>query len=543
MTDSNSHTWLSAFLDGEMTADERAAADVRLREDAAARQQLELFREVGELLRSLPGSEPPAGFATIVMQRCERESLLAGPIPAGAAATAAPRVSRSAIAIGVSLLATAAMIFVLVQVVSPQGAPTQKAAEGPASLANDDRTRSEPDAGKALAKDTAEKTSADRLPMTGAAPAGAAPEPQNATKSAAPSVTRSNATPKHAITANQNDHAPFSLHAGGRGGLGGGSAAALEFGNRQSGIRIGEVVPYLQVSGDRTAVIEVTVVDVNRAVGRLEVLLERKLVQPLTNEPRQQGLLKKGAGKLLSLGPSADKKAKTELIAVYVESTQAQLAQVMSELDRETQSLHVSLRPPVALGDVRVRPDSDVWADLFHRDRRRMPQTLADAAAFGRQVVIAKSARKADGTPGGTKRPAPPSVPKDDAKDAKRNDSRGKPSAQKNGSKQRAAAGFAAGTKPADPAADAGADAATASRSFQLRVKLSDQPAARDEQDRNGRKGRFGGSVSAARQPVRRSLGAGASREPGASPPVQVIFVFRAKSPSEQPVPARRPSR
>lgn len=573
-TEHDSNDWLSTFLDGEMTADERAATERRLTDDPVARQDLEEYREIGSLLRSLPSHEPPAGFSTVVMQRCERESLLpAETAVAGSIGAATPQSNRATVAVVVSLLATAAMLFLLVKVVSPPGTSTRNREASSDPTPNKKLARAETGKEKALMAKSQTERAADSAKATaagaGRTPAGTKPtaaatiaaktKARNFSKYAAPSPNRSLARPGSAGGQNKDEArpvaGPFLSRLRGRsefGGFGGGGAGRFEMGDRQSGIRIGDVVPYLQLSEDRTAVIEVTVVDVNHAVGRLEVLLEHKLVTPLTKSPpRKKGLLKKSGAKskLLTMKSVAmDDKSRTgrsELIAVYVESTQAQLAQVMRELDKETQSLHVSLRPPVALGDVRLKTNGDRWAALFRRDRRRSPQTLADAADFGRRAVAAGTFWK---TQRGAKTLSQPGgAPKDELKTKgnRKNDKSAKQSLEKkdgNAAVKRKPVGRGRGNKK--PAGlTAGADAATAaSRSFQLRLKLSDQPAARNESSKNGRK---------KEKPHRRFKPRGqrahvagkprAGRESAASRPVQVIFVFRKTSPPQKPVRARRP--
>lgn len=79
---------LSAYLDGELTAAERAEVERRLAEDPTARQALEELRGVSETLRGLPVRPAEAGFAAGVMQRVEAaggqrdSSQSAGPVDA-----------------------------------------------------------------------------------------------------------------------------------------------------------------------------------------------------------------------------------------------------------------------------------------------------------------------------------------------------------------------------------------------------------------------------------------------------------------------------
>jgi anti-sigma factor RsiW len=53
---------LSAYLDGELTDDERAAVDARLEQSAEWREELAEVRAARDALRGLPERDVPAGF-------------------------------------------------------------------------------------------------------------------------------------------------------------------------------------------------------------------------------------------------------------------------------------------------------------------------------------------------------------------------------------------------------------------------------------------------------------------------------------------------
>lgn len=64
---------LSAYLAGELDADERRAVDAALERDAELRARLERLRESDEMLRSLPAVEPPHGFSERLHGAVDRE--------------------------------------------------------------------------------------------------------------------------------------------------------------------------------------------------------------------------------------------------------------------------------------------------------------------------------------------------------------------------------------------------------------------------------------------------------------------------------------
>jgi hypothetical protein len=66
---------LSAYLDGELSAAERARAEELLLDDPQARQLLQQFRGIGGQVRQLPKHSLPADFASQVLKRAERQML------------------------------------------------------------------------------------------------------------------------------------------------------------------------------------------------------------------------------------------------------------------------------------------------------------------------------------------------------------------------------------------------------------------------------------------------------------------------------------
>lgn len=65
---------LSAYLDGELTADERAAVEQRLASDADARQTIEQLRDLRATLANLPAEKADALFTASIMQRIATSS-------------------------------------------------------------------------------------------------------------------------------------------------------------------------------------------------------------------------------------------------------------------------------------------------------------------------------------------------------------------------------------------------------------------------------------------------------------------------------------
>lgn len=79
MNDLPQEELLSAYLDGELTADERARVEELLAESAEYRQLLEELRALRNNLQALPRHTLPADFSQGVLQQAERAMLLDSP--------------------------------------------------------------------------------------------------------------------------------------------------------------------------------------------------------------------------------------------------------------------------------------------------------------------------------------------------------------------------------------------------------------------------------------------------------------------------------
>lgn len=76
MNDLPNETWTSAYLDGELTAEQRAAFEAWLADHPDAQQLLDELRSAGDALRSLPRESLGPEFAAAVLRQAERAVLL-----------------------------------------------------------------------------------------------------------------------------------------------------------------------------------------------------------------------------------------------------------------------------------------------------------------------------------------------------------------------------------------------------------------------------------------------------------------------------------
>jgi len=454
MTEKLPPNWTSAYLDGELSAEQRQEAERRLQDDATARQELDELREVSALLQSLPQQTPPDELAASVLQRCEREMLLSGgnikPAVHDRSGTRSASALRNWSAVLGGLLTTATAVFLSLRVLtSPTGRIHQPANDARAVSQNDASTtsdsqnvvRRDADAengfhqadrrdGNLAFKNNKENNSGGE--NRSEKMAGHAPQPQDKASAKSP-LSAGNAARTKQAGANRagegfgEDKAPSVAQrhealkpsnkqrdsdkqkSGSGGPSDAGHAVAkarrsFSTGyNRQKlrdAFRIGQVVPYLEVGENRTAVVEVTVVDVRKAVGRFEVLLAKESVLPVPDESKfGKRRDNKAGGKALPPLKSRDRLKRDsprELVAVYVESTPEQLAAVMKELGKQTDSVHLALKPPISTDAVPLsEQDSVVLARNPDILRRRGRATLSDAVRYGRQQVPQIAGRSA----------------------------------------------------------------------------------------------------------------------------------------------------
>ncbi len=112
MNDQEQKQLLSAYFDNEVTPEERAKVEDLLESSIDARQTLEEISQLAEFIRSLPKEAAPETLASTVMQQAEREMSLPLPSVANNASPSATNSKPFWLVWGGGLLATVAMLFV-----------------------------------------------------------------------------------------------------------------------------------------------------------------------------------------------------------------------------------------------------------------------------------------------------------------------------------------------------------------------------------------------------------------------------------------------
>jgi anti-sigma factor RsiW len=110
MNEPFSEELLSAYVDGELSASERAEVERWLEQHPSARDKLEDFRRLSQMFGNLPRTEVPDEFRTQVLQRAERRMLLPDP-----AAPRKPGGKRGWLLALAAPLASAAVLVLTVQ--------------------------------------------------------------------------------------------------------------------------------------------------------------------------------------------------------------------------------------------------------------------------------------------------------------------------------------------------------------------------------------------------------------------------------------------
>lgn len=523
MSDYLPENWTSAHFDGELSAAEAARADRRLADDQVAREEVESFLELRDALSELPTYSLPSGFATAVLRDCEREMLLpAADTPGG------PSISTSGTwrPVMAGLLATAALLFLGVRLATSPGQKPDRANTENAVAQNETNNTLERDNTVADNRRIAHNAASAPGKLKKEVDTGFAKKPKlSADNQADDKSKRDRAGITKGKTVPQISRQKFPAPMGKAG------PNLLQSRIDGGSIRIGDVIPYLEVRGQKTAVIELTVVDVQRAVGQLEILLAKNIVNPPTNAKPKANLDYK---KLIVPRFAAPKKSKQELVAVYVESNKLQLGAVMAALGRKTGAVHMKLKAPVTAGQVRVTQVAEHHlprTNARKRNKQKSPLSLADAVAMAKGSYAKSTGFGGHGIV--KKRPRRPTAP------VRGSGVAAKQSAKAVRKKQGNSEGAAAGSKSNEPAKnkDVQAGKKNAAKwppSFRLWMQLDNNPVSRRIQPTGS--GAGGGGLGAKNGAAPKDGSKTATPSQVNPPPgqVRVIFVLRQR-PTKRP--------
>jgi hypothetical protein len=335
---------LSAFLDRELTAAEEAAVSKQLKNSPQARQELQDYQRLAELLHELPRLKVPAEFAASVMQRAERETLIPlDPVATVDRSSSSRKLSRRALALtAIGAVAASITLLMIVDRPRPQGeeALVAKTVEvnGPQGLGLRTTLKGSANAPAAAAELHTES------PAPSAAPAAAA-------QNTATAATILSVAPAFKTAA--ADNKPVKASASvmwGRATDGNGAELVLPADLKKA--KVGDVIEAMEKVGNQVAVVRLTVVDQTAGLGQLQSLLWREpshsAQQEGTARGKQQVALREKAVEYESTSTFGEQKQKSaggsqqmkknkagELICVFIEESREELADLLKDMQAE----------------------------------------------------------------------------------------------------------------------------------------------------------------------------------------------------------------
>jgi hypothetical protein len=325
---------ISAYLDGELTPDERAEAERLLESSSQLRADLEDFSRLSDLIRALPRESAPPELAAAIRAKAEEQSLLA----------ARPVMRRSFRREIVSALVggavTAAAWLMMVQT-HPTSGP-----ELPANRSAPVAARGEPSAAGALA------FSAPAAPLV-------VDLPQQLEKGVMPATKPAEAESKAMLVGRRQElekrlseiARTEGLARDGDAGIPAGTGTRVLSGGRLMGnaVRIGDVVPYLEKNTNGVAVLELTVVDIAQVADQLQYLCSVSDISLLEDgSPRTN--LEDEAGAADAEPAAKGDATSSGLVFVYVQAPSSNMLQFLEQIDeRQDQFVAAQLQPPMDL--------------------------------------------------------------------------------------------------------------------------------------------------------------------------------------------------
>lgn len=323
MTDDRLHELLSAYLDGEVTDAERAEVEAWLERDGDARLELEELATISSAVRMPPaGRESPDLRDAVLGEITRPTSTTVVPRDRLIIARADSSVPRSSGAAGIVALVATLVCTLLIAVVLGPGRDSDSGAHSGPAFAN----RQAVDGALAKAE-----------PVRG----GETEERRDELDLAA------TVNPADPMPVAKDVLGPDRLYVIKEADLTGAKGYVEPVEASVDNLEAGDVVPFIERSSDRVAVVEVTVVDVERAFGEVQLLLQRNAIREVDakeiskNASNERGRL---YAELERQVVNEEKRAGGEAFAVYVSTSPARLNAALEDLRRS--ELVVSLASP-----------------------------------------------------------------------------------------------------------------------------------------------------------------------------------------------------
>ena len=411
---------LSAYFDGEVTPEERLQVESLLQSSPEARQQLDEWKEISNLLGEVPAANAPAELSSWVQRETERQLLLPPPAPQRSS-TRRQRIWLLTTCATTACLAVSVLLYQQFQTINRSEAPQSPAiASTPRDAYHSELSKRNffvvPEAEMSDFASLGQKVNSG-----GMASDGVDSNDEMLVESVASNSVASNYGSRMEEGQWNRGVAPGTtmLKAGeaAAGGTMDGSAdmagetapEALSYatlpkkpaGREQhwAMVRIGDVVPYLeQQQDDQVAVIDVTVIDVRKALGVMQVLMMR-------NDIPQEDAKTPAESESLS--------TKERVFAVYVEASPEQMLATFDELEHQDLFVEMKLQPPASIADNTENQLAQLVETRFYTKAQH--QQIVSKLKPATQPMAMKEGDKADKDAVAAKQlkntpPEPPSV-------------------------------------------------------------------------------------------------------------------------------------
>jgi hypothetical protein len=401
------HELLSAHLDDEVPSAERAEVEALLEHDAEARGEFDDLAEVSGMLRDLVPLNAPHDLRSSVLHAIgasKRGTLadVAAPTRTAAVRVAVEPARRGRLGTIVALAATLACTFLVVAFLGPETPPTAvDVAESVRAPRNEPAVARAPQPSDDFARDSHHADALRKLREPGAPTDLALNETQ---REFGEGQARYAVRDRFGGVRKESDDGPrtFLLKQAdldeNRGYVDPLDPAEAPREVLEA-LAPGDVVPFLDRTGGRVAVVEVTVIDVRRAYGEVQLLLQRHAIEELRDRERSTGSESAAIERrAAALGDTADADEPQRSVgdvgafAVYVTTTPAQLTATLSDLRKSALVLGVQTPTPPA-GETLAA----VLRDEVERDGK---DARFDRGAGQGAPTNAARSRTPDGEPG-----------------------------------------------------------------------------------------------------------------------------------------------
>lgn len=394
------HQLLSAYLDGELSAREREEVERLLEQSPEARQELLELEQVGMLLRQLPREALPKSFAPKVLEACLSDTAIfesatppprtahskrtqpgSGTNPRGPQARNTSWRGFTSVAVAVSALG---LIVLLSWPKSEHSNREDLAQKSSQTASADEKTLAQPP-----------KAADDNLDMKLAGGDAIAVDALNDVRfrqqgQPEPLSKFSEEMPAQSTTITAAE-ASTGI------GRGGANRGTLNVGDKElKDLPVGEIVSALDPQGEQVAVVKLVVADRKQALKDLKQLLQKHQIAHESPEELEKA----------DARTEVSKAEDSELLAVYVETNENQLAFVMQDLQKDAVFEKLSIEPPVETDKIdSYFRDSNVRLNDESRHRMMRFGGMGGGAAPGPRALKMEE-KKAEESPEPNPEPA-----------------------------------------------------------------------------------------------------------------------------------------